>query len=203
MAITDYTTIKTALFVKITVDEYLQPGELFDLQPETLRFSDHHVDYELFPGETYTALGTLLNVTSTTRELTPTGSNVSITISGIPQFSTDAIVRSKIKASPVTIHRAFFDQDGTLINDGTTVNPVGRWNGFINNYTLQEEFDSQRRLITNTILLDCSSNVDVLSRKVGGRKTNPNSMRKYFPFDASFDRVPALVGEPIKFGGGV
>ena len=81
--LTDLTTVRTALFVKIDVAEYRQAstGPFF---PQTLRFSDHDSEFELFPGETYTALGQLMNVTSTTRELTPTSSTVNVQISGIP-----------------------------------------------------------------------------------------------------------------------
>ena len=54
---------------------------------------------------------------------------------------------------------------------------------------------------TLTVNFDCSSTVELLSRKKGGRRTNPESMRKFFPGDKSFDRVPAIVNANINFGG--
>lgn len=200
MALTDYAHIRTALFVKIEVEEYVQSDG--SLAPETLLFSDHYADFELFSGETYTALGDLLAITSSIAELTPTSSTVNIQISGIPKTSVQDIVQSKIKSSPVTIYRAFFAQNGELIDDGSTTNPVGRFRGFVNNYSLQEDWNSENRFVSNIINLDCSSTVDVLSKKRNGRKTNPTSMKRYYPTDVSFDRVPALVRANINFGEG-
>jgi len=424
--LTDLTTVRTALFVKIDVAEYRQAstGPFF---PQTLRFSDHDSEFELFPGETYTALGQLMNVTSTTRELTPTSSTVNVQISGIPQSSLNEITRSKFKGSPVTITRGFFNADGTpfvefdrplattvrigqsvlsdveyvfgstslripnsesglsatpvalgtsdftiegwfrvtdaasltesyifdarnagvnlrrpylqivnsrlvlvagpgsggeivvaesaeigldewyyfaavrrfdefkLFLNGTQQGParkdtafrtkvdmgsgalfigtrhaldqsnsrrsmigymdefrvssvarywndnftqvpqfnndrntllflrfdggngsinfpddntplnatktVGKFKGFINNLIFQEDWDVERRMSTITINFDCSSVIDLLSKKRGGRRTNPNSMRRFFPGDLSFDRVPAIVNANINFGG--
>lgn len=200
MALTDYSHIRTALFVKIVVAEYKQSDG--SLQPETLLFSDHYKDLELFAGETYTALGNLLDITSSTSELSPTSSTVNIQLSGVPKQSIHDIEQSKIKSSEVVIYRAFFAQNGELIDDGTTVNPIGRFSGYINNYSLQEEWDSVNRFTSVTINLDCASTVDILAKKTSGRRTNPASMKKYYPTDVSFDRVPVLVGANINFGSG-
>lgn len=197
MPLTTYDHVRTALFVKIEVDEYLQSGG--NLAPETLLFSDHYKDY-LLDGDTYTALGDLMNVTSTLSELQSTSAQLSIQLSGIPNKSLEEIIKSKIKASPVTIKRAFFAQNGEIIDDSTVTNPVGRFVGYVNNYALEEEWDTQTRTSTNTMTLECSSVVDVLGRKQAGRKTNPNSMKKYFPTDVSFDRVPAILNENLNFG---
>jgi hypothetical protein len=423
--LTDLTTVRTALFVKISVTEYAQPSGFF--APETLRFSDHDSNFELTPGETYTALGQLMNVTSTVRELTPTSSTVNVQISGIPNSSLNQINSSKFKGSPVVITRGFFNPDGTpfvefdrelasitrigqavlsddelifgttslripnaesgvsatpidlglsdftiegwfrvtdaasltesyifdarnagvnlrrpylqiidsrlvlvagpgssgeivlaesaeidldewyyvavvrrfdefkLFLNGTQQGParkdtafrtkvdmgtgalfigtrhaldqsnsrrsmigfmdefrvskvarywledfsqvpqfnndrntllflrfdgingstiflddntpidatktVGKFRGFINNIIFQEDWDVERRMSTLTVNFDCSSTVELLSRKKGGRRTNPESMRKFFPGDKSFDRVPAIVNANINFGG--
>lgn len=199
MSLTDYSHIRTALFVKIVVEEYKQGDG--SLAPTTLLFSDHYRDFELFTGETYTALGQLLNITASTAELSPTSSTVNIQISGVPRQSVHDVEQSKIKSSPVTVYRAFFAQNGELINDGTTVNPVGRFSGFVNNYSLQEEWDSARRFSSVTVNLDCASTLDILSKKTAGRRTNPTSMKRFYPNDVSFDRVPALVDANINFGG--
>lgn len=197
MPLSAYDHVRTALFVKIEVDEYLQSGG--NLAPTTLLFSDHYKDY-LLDGDTYTALGDLMNVTSTLSELQSTSANVTIQLSGIPNRSLEEIIKSKIKASPVTIKRAFFAHNGEFIDDSTVTNPVGRFIGYINNYALEEEWDTSTRSSTNKITIECSSTVDVLSRKQAGRKTNPNSMKKYYASDVSFDRVPAILNENLNFG---
>lgn len=199
MGLSDYSHIRTALFVKIEIAEYRQSDG--SLAPELLLFSDHYRDLELFTGETYTALGNLMAVTSSTSELSPTSNTVNIQLSGVPVSSVHEIEQSKIKSSPVTIYRAFFTQSGELIDDGSTVNPIGRFRGFVNNYSLNEEWDQVRRFSSVTVNLDCGSTVDVLAKKSGGRKTNPTSMKRHYPNDVSFDRVPALIDANINFGG--
>lgn len=198
MALSDYDNIRTALFVKIQVEEYLQSDG--GLRPETLLFSDHFADYEL-NGDTYTALGKLVSVSSTTSELSPSGSTLTIVISGIPNKSVEEIVKSKIKSSIVNVYRGIFTHSGEFIVDESIVNPVGRFSGFVNNYSLDETWDVDNRLSSNTIIIECSSTVSLLSKKTAGRKTNPTSMKKYFPNDTSFDRVPAIVNAEINFGG--
>lgn len=199
MALTDYSHVRTALFVKMQVDEYLQGDG--SLAPETLLFSDHHIDYELFAGETYTALGKLMSVTSSVNEINQSSNTVTIILSGIPNSSIEEIVKSKIKSSQISVYRAFFTQGGVLINDGSTTNPVGRFEGYINNYALEENWDVEQRLSTNTIVLECGSTVELFAKKQSGRQTNPSSMKKYYPNDVSFDRLPALVRANINWGG--
>ena len=79
-------------------------------------------------------------------------------------------------------------------------NPAGRFRGYVNNYSLQEEWDNQTRTATNTIVLQCASSVDVLNNKIAGRKTNPESQKRFYPTDVSFDRVPNLENATFNFG---
>jgi hypothetical protein len=46
----------------------------------------------------------------------------------------------------------------------------------------------------------CASVVDVLGKKTGGRKTNPESEKKFFPTDLAMDRVPTLENATFDFG---
>lgn len=200
MALTDYNHIRTALFVKIQVDQYYDAA-YGGFQNKTLLFSDHYTDYELFPGETYTALGDLVAVSSSMNELTPTAGTLTIQISGVASQSRTEITRTKFNSSRVTVYRAFFAQNGELIADETIQNPVGRFTGYVNNYTLQEDWDQELRFSSNTISLECNNSVTLLSKKTSGRKTNPTSMKKYYPSDVSFDRIPALVNAKVNFGG--
>ncbi len=197
MALSDIKDIRTSLFVKITVAKYYNGASLV---PTTLLFSDHFSDYTL-DGDTYTALGQLVNITNTNSELRSSSNTVSIVISGIPNTSLRNITRSELKTAPVQILRAFFTPQGEFIDDSSIENPVGRFKGFINNYSLVEEWDSEARTASNTIHFECASSIDVLSKKRQGRRTNPESQKRFFPNDKSFDRIPALVNSKYNFGG--
>ena len=191
MALKDQQHVRTALFVKVDVKEYWNAGSYSEV---ILAFSDHNTD-KTINGTTYTALGQLMSVTSGVNELRATSNPVTITISGIPDYSLQQIVNSKLKGSRVTITRGYFNQAGNTIAGVTTY--VGRYNGYVSNYALVEEWNSLLGTATNTVQLECSSWVDLLNNKVGGRRCNSGSQNRWFPQDRSFDRVFGLANQEI------
>jgi hypothetical protein len=178
---------QTALFVKMTVPDYA-----------VLKFSNYNRDV-VIEGNTYTALGNLLGVTDTSTNLRVTPGNLSITISGIPNTSITDILNNRIKGSDIEIWRVFFDviTGQPLLIDG---NPLGRFKGIVSNYSIQETWDPGSQLVSNTIMLTCSSTIDVLNNKISGRSTNSNDQKYYYPTDLSMDRVAALANSNFNFG---
>lgn len=189
-----YTGIKTSLFVKIEVEEYRTSAGA-SYAPEVLTFSDHNETIAI-GSDLYIPLGNLLGVTSSQSDLRPTGNNVNITISGIPDSNLAEIIHSKIKGSRVTIYRAYYD-----ISTNVQINSMQfRYKGLVNNYGLEEEYDVLAKEATNTILIECLSNVDVLANKVAGRRTNPDSMKKFYSTDKGFDNITSLKNRSFDFG---
>lgn len=197
--LTSYVAIQSNLFVRIQIDEY-RTSSGGSYSQEILNISDLSFDFDL-EGETYSGLGKLLGVTSTNSEIRVSGGDVTITLSGIPNSSIAEIVNSKIKGSSIKIYRVLFggglDNPDYLDIPG---NPIGRFNGYVNNYSLQEDYDIDTRTSTNTLVLTCSSIVDILGNKITGRKTNPSSMKKFYPSDVSMDRVPSIENTTFNFG---
>lgn len=193
--LTNYNAIRTALFVRLEVAEYrTSPNDAFT--SEVLTFSDHNALYSI-NGETYTNIGNLLSISSSTSEIRATPDSLNITISGIPiQPNLYEIVNSKIKSSPIDVYRAYFN-----VLDNQVGDVQGRFSGFVNNYSLNEDIDFESRDGTISITLECTNNVGILGNKVSGRKTNPVSMKKFYSTDTSFDNVPTLEGTTFVFGG--
>ena len=79
-------------------------------------------------------------------------------------------------------------------------NPMRRYTGLITNYSLQEDWNSVNRSSSNTIVMTCASKVDLLSNTYTGRRTNPESWKKFNPTDVSMDRVPGLMNTSFNFG---
>lgn len=195
--LSSYDHVQTNLFVRIQVDEYSQTAG-GPYTTEVLRFSDLNTTFEI-NGESYLGAGNLMGITSTSSEISASGGQVTISLSGIPNTSIAEIVNSKIKGAPVRIYRAFFNANtGALLT--FSPNPIGRYRGFVNSYSLNEEFDNATRTSSNTLVLVCSSAVDVLNNKVAGRKTNPESQKRFYPSDVSMDRVPTLENATFDFG---
>lgn len=195
--LSSYDSIQSHLFVRIEVDEYrFTPSGSYTSQ--VLRFSDYASNFTI-NGEVYTGVGKLMGVTASSSELRVSGGEVTITLSGIPNTSIAEIVNSKIKGCPVRIYRALFDAaTGNFLS--ITGNPAGRFRGFVNNYSLNEEWDNATRTATNTLVLTCATTVKVLENKVAGRQTNPQSQKRFYPNDLSMNRVPNLENATFDFG---
>jgi hypothetical protein len=195
--LTSYASIQSHLCVRIQVDQYkATSGDSFTSQ--TLLFSDSRSNITI-GGETYLPLGNLMGITTTTSEIRASGDQLTITISGIPDTSIAEIVNSRFKGSSVKVYRMLFNAaTGTQL--AITGNPVGRFFGIVNNYSLQEEYDVTTRVSSNTIVIVCSSSVEILSNKVAGRRTNPQDQKGFYASDTSMDRVPNLVGASFNFG---
>ena len=140
-----------------------------------------------------------MGVSQTSSDLKVTGNQLNITLAGIPNTAISEIVNSKFKTSKIEVFRAFYD---TTTDELIPIqsNPIGRFIGIVTNYSLEEEWDSYNKTSTNTLILVCSSQVDILGKKIAGRCTSPSSMKKYFPNDASMDRVPVLEKATFDFG---
>lgn len=195
--LTPYHSVQSNLFVRIQIDEY-RTSAFQEYTAQVLRFSDLLIPY-IINDEEYIGLGKFMAITSSSSEIRVSSSQVTITLSGIPTNSIGEVVNSKIKGAPVTVYRVLFDPSTGEKLD-IPGNPLGRFRGFVNNYSIQEEYDNTSKTASNTLVLTCASSVDVLSNKIGGRKTNPSSMKKFFPDDVSFDRVPNLENTTFNFG---
>lgn len=192
-----YTAVQSNLFVRIQVDQY-RTASTGAYTTEVLKFSDARTTYTI-NSESYVPLGRLMAISATASELRVSSSELTITVSGIPTNSIAEIVNSKIKGAPVRVYRLFSNPStGAVLS--IAGNPAGRFRGYVNNYSLQEEWDNQTRTATNTIVLQCASSVDVLNNKIAGRKTNPESQKRFYPTDVSFDRVPNLENATFNFG---
>lgn len=196
-----YSKIGNALLVRIPVEEYkVDTGDT--PTSVVLKLSDVLVPITITyngTNETYTGTGQLLSISPSRSELRNTASDVTITLSGIPDARIKEIMNSKIKGSRVEIYRVLYNAENWSVLP-TVGNPVGRFFGIITNFSLEEDYDITNKTNSNTISLVCSSWQEVLNTKISGRKTNPEDMKSFYPTDTSFDRVPKLVGANFDFG---
>jgi hypothetical protein len=195
--LTSYQSVGTGLFARIEVEYYKDTPEATPTST-VLRFSDY-IQTVTINSEQYLGLGKLVGITTTTSELRNSNGSITITISGIPDTSIAEIVNSRIKGCPVQVYRAMFDSvTGELLD--IVGNPVGRFFGIVDNYTIDEDYDIVTRTSSNTLALVCSSTVEILNNKIAGRKTNPTSQKLFYTEDVSMDRVPNLAGALFNFG---
>lgn len=180
-----YPAIQSALFVKIDVPDYA-----------ILTFSNYNRNINI-GGTNYSGIGQLMGITDTTSELRVSKGELTISIGGIGNNNISDILNYKFRGSRVEVIRGIFNPaTGELLN--IVGNPVGKFQGIVNNYSLNEDWSGQDA--TNTISLMCTSTVGILSNKLSGRRTNPIDQRELYPTDASMDRVGSIANSNYNFG---
>lgn len=150
----------------------------------------------VYNSNTYQNIGKFLSVSNTTSELKTTPSELSIALSGIPSGSISDILSQQIKGSAIEIYRAFYDPTTKVLLSVTDGNPSLRFKGIVTNYSITDDVDTSALLATSVITLTCNSIVEVLSKKVSGRRTNSTD----FPNEQSMNRVQALSNSNFNFG---
>jgi hypothetical protein len=202
-ALTSLTDIAHVILFSINIKRYrVNEGDF--PQEETLRFTDSVRTFVDEQGFTYTPLGPLVAIGPTSSDIQVKDDSFTFSISGVPQIRVKEIINSEIKGSRVNVQRVFFETDGTQIVDldyGFGLGNAGRFQGYINNYSIEDNIDPRNRTSTITINFECNSISTILKRSTRGLRTNPRDLRAITsPPDASFDRVPLLSGENFVWG---
>lgn len=174
-----YTSLSSSLFIKWVIPNF-----------ETALISDYHSNYTI-AGDVYTNIGRLLAVTSPVSELKTSPSEITISLSGIPTNSVSDILSKQIKGSSIQVTRVFFD---AVTN--AEINALLKFKGIVTNYDISDDVDVAAQIATTTITLTCASIVEVLSKKISGRRTNPMD----FADESSMSRVQALANSNFNFG---
>lgn len=186
--LSSYASIESALLFKWEIPNF-----------DTAYLTDY-TDSLSFSGNTYINIGTLLDVSGSTSELKASPGGISITLSGIPTGSIGDILNQEIKGSNVYIYRIFLDPETQEIIDLDPGPGVGnvllKFKGIVTNYDISDDVDIENLTAKSTIVLTCNSIVEVLSKKVNGRRTNPAD----FPDTSDMSRVQALANSNFNFG---
>lgn len=165
---------------------------------ETLTFSDDDLT-TIVNGLTYVPLGKLLQITPSSSTIGATTNTISLTLSGVPDSEIGAVLYSNIKGTLIRINRYFWDAQSTT----TSLGPAqGRFFGYVESYSITDDYDYYNRSQTVSVTLNLNSWVDYIAGKMNARQTNPRSMDIQYPGDTSFDRIPKLKDTEFNFGAG-
>jgi hypothetical protein len=153
-----------------------------------------------YNGHQYQTMGSFLNITEMQNDLRATNNQLNISLSGIPVSDEtpnflNITLNSKIKGSRIQIYRAFFNS-----NTLTTIGVYQRYNGYVSNYSLNENWDQDNRLVSNTINLQCSNINAIIEKQFSGRRTNDGDQKRWYPGDTGMYRVKLLADTQFDFG---
>ena len=182
--------IRIADFVRVTTPE------------ETYRFATtaSALTIPAVDAEPFTALGQLVKVGDATRDIKSTANETSITFVGLDTAFLGWVLGQTIKGSQIEMWHGFFDTTGALITTGGSGGLYQFFNGYINSFSISEQWMEEARSFVGTVTISASSIQLILQNRTAGRFTNNNSWTFFNPTDTSMNRVSFITTINYLFG---
>lgn len=139
--------------------------------------------------EPFSALGQLVDVGAATRDIKSTANETTVTLVGIDTTMLSLVLGADIKGSQIEMWHGFFNTNNELITTGGVGGLYQFFNGYINAFTISEQWMEEVRSYVGVINVSASSIQLVLQNRVAGRYTNNNSWQFYNSADTSMNRV--------------
>ena len=188
--IEDTNNIRMADFVRITTNGTVY---LFATTPSALTIP-------AVEANPFTALGALMRIGDTSRDIKSTANETTVTIVGLDTSYLGWILGQDIKGSQIEMWHGFFDTEGALITTGGTGGLYQFFNGYISSFAISEQWNEEVRSYIGVISVAASSIQLILQNRTAGRFTNNNSWTFYNPTDTSMDRVAFISTINYAFG---
>jgi hypothetical protein len=150
-------------------------------------------------GMTFSNLGSLLNIGEIKRETKATSGDLTISLTGVDGANVAVILGADIKGSLVEVWRGFFDSNNQIITT-PTLQFFKRYQGYVSNFSVTEDWNEQMRSRVATCSISCSSFRTILQNRISGLKTNPTVWKNFYSGDTSMDRVPVIASTFFDFG---
>lgn len=150
-------------------------------------------------GITFEGFGSFLQLGAIQQDIKSTSYDLTVGISGLDPSNIALILSSDIKGSIIEVWRGFLNSNNQIITSPTQ-QFFKRYQGIINNVSIQEQFDSEGRTRTATCIMNCASFRTILQNRISGVRTNKTSWQSLHPNDASMSRVASIVAQYFDFG---
>ena len=148
----------------------------------------------------FTALSQLVKIESVTRDIKSTANETTITLVGIDLTMLALVLGTEIKGAKIEMWHGFFDANNQLITTGGTGGLYQFFNGYVNSFSISEQWFEEVRGYLGAITISASSIQLILQNRVAGRYTNNNSWQFYSPTDSSMNRVAFIQTINYAFG---
>jgi hypothetical protein len=137
----------------------------------------------------FDALGALVNIGDVQRDIKSTANETTVTLVGLDTALLGWVLGQNIKGSKIEMWHGFFDTNGALITTGGTDGLYKFFTGYINSFTISEQWMEEIRMFVGTINVSASSIQIILQNRTAGRYTNDNAWKFFNPTDTSMNRV--------------
>lgn len=188
----DTNNIRYADFVRVTT-----PSATYRFASTPSALTVPAVDSQPFD-----ALGILMKVGDTQRDIKSTANETSFTLVGIDTAALGWVLGQEIKGSQIEAWKGFFNTDGELITTGGSGGLYQFFNGYINSFAINETWMEEIRQFVGVISVSASSIQLILKNRTAGRFTNDNNWQFFAPGDTSMNRVAFITNINYNFGKG-
>lgn len=184
--------IRYADFVRLTT-----PTDIYRFATTASVLTIPEVDSQPF-----NALGTLVKVGDNQRDIKSTANETAFTLVGIDTAMLGFVLGQNVKGCQIEAWKGFFNTDGALITTGGEGGLYQFFNGYINSFSISEQWMEEIRQYVGLITVNAASIQIILKNRIAGRYTNDNSWKFFNPDDSSMNRVAYVSTVNYLFGKG-
>lgn len=148
----------------------------------------------------FLGVGPLVKVGDAQRDIKSTANETQFTLVGIDTALLGWVLSQNVKGSQIEAWHGFFNTDGTLITTGGTGGLYQFFNGYINSFSISEQWMEEVRQFVGVVNVNASSIQLILQNRTAGRYTNDNSWQFYNSGDTSMNRVAFITNINYLFG---
>jgi hypothetical protein len=188
----DTNNIRYADFVRVTT-----PSAIYRFASTPSAITVPAVDAQPF-----NALGVLMKVGDTQRDIKSTANETTFTLVGIDTAALGWVLGQEIKGSQIEAWKGFFNTDGALLTTGGSGGLYQFFNGYISSFAIDETWMEELRQFVGVITVAASSIQLILKNRTAGRYTNDNNWQFFNAGDTSMDRVSFITNINYNFGKG-
>lgn len=174
--------IRMADFVRVTT-----PSETFLFATTPNQITVPAVDAAPFNG-----VSALVKIGDVQRDIKSTANETTATLVGIDTALLGWVLGLEVKGSLIEMWHGFFDANGELITTGGTGGLYKFFTGYINSFSISEQWMDDLRMMTGLITVNAASIQIILQNRTAGRFTNDNAWQFFNPGDSSMNRVAAV-----------
>lgn len=150
----------------------------------------------------FDAVGVLMKVGEATRDIKSTANETNFSFVGINAAALGWVLGQEIKGSLIEAWHGFFDTDGNLITTGGTGGLYKFFTGYVNTFSITEEWLEEVRQFVGVISVAASSTQIILKNRSAGRYTNDSAWQFFNDGDTSMNRVAFISTVNYYFGKG-
>lgn len=187
--------IRLADFVRVTtVNDGIETISLFSTAPNEITVTLGGTP------QTFTGLSALVQIGEVQRDIKSTANETSVTLVGIDTALLGFVLGQNIKGSKIEMWHGFFDTNNTLITTGGDNGLYKFFTGYVNSFSISEQWMEELRIFVGTINVSASSIQIILQNRTAGRYTNNNAWQFFNANDTSMARVNFIQSINYFFG---